>query len=66
MSQRDEWLRGYACALAVIYQQHRPAQIVCEALRCVGGIAALEQAGAEEIDLRHIRDALEERGAPYS
>lgn len=59
---RDEWMAGYACALLLIYQQHRDAQAVCEALRCVGGPKALDDAGAEELDLAYIRSALLERG----
>lgn len=61
-SPRDEWLRGYACALAVIMREHHEAQPVCDALGSIGGYATLKAAGAEEHDLAAIRVAMGRTG----
>lgn len=61
---RDEWTAGFACALSIIEQQHSEEQVIRDAIRCIGGLEAVVAAGAEEIDIRYIRNALD-RMAPY-
>ena len=63
MAKRDEWLAGYACALANIHRGWREAQIVEETMKMDGiTLADLKGAGVEKYDLDELRRACAIRG----